>query len=106
MVSRGNVLSAVTLVTSATDSLKKTHQVIKRMDIDETWFLHEWKFDELMDVGTAKHVVCFQRRAPQHFVIDDNEAQSDLSLGSRSFLHRVNDQVRKRKKLNGCNSKQ
>ena len=27
------------------------------------------------------------------------EAESELSLGSRSFLHRVNDQVRKRQKL-------
>ena len=32
------------------------------------------------------------------FVIEDDEAESDLSLGSRSFLRRVNDQVRKRQK--------
>ena len=38
------------------------------------------------------------RGAPQQFVIENDEAQSDLSLGSRSFLHRVNDQVRKRQK--------
>ena len=30
--------------------------------------------------------------------MEDDEAESDLSLGSRSFLHRVNDQVRKRQK--------
>ena len=36
------------------------------------------------------------RGAPQHFVIDNDETESDLSLGSRSFLHRVNDQVRKK----------
>ena len=28
----------------------------------------------------------------------DTEAESELSLGSRSFLHRVNDQVHKRQK--------
>ena len=48
--------------------------------------------------GTRRPVVCPQRGAPQHFVIEDDEAESDLSLGSRSFLHRVNDQVRKRQK--------
>ena len=37
------------------------------------------------------------RRAHQ-FVIEDDETESELSLGSRSFLHRVNDQVRKRQK--------
>ena len=44
---------------------------------------------------TGRPVVCPQRGAPQHFVIEDDEAESDLSLGSRSFLHRVNDKVRK-----------
>ena len=47
--------------------------------------------------GTGRLVVCPQRGAP-HFVIEDGEAESDLSFGSRSFLHRVNDQVRKRQK--------
>ena len=42
---------------------------------------------------TERPVVCPQRGAPQYFVIEDDEAESDLSLGSRSFLHRVNDQV-------------
>ena len=45
---------------------------------------------------TGRPVVCPQRGAPQHFVNENDEAESDLSLGSRSFLHRVNDQVRKR----------
>ena len=47
---------------------------------------------------TEKLVGCPRRGAPQHFVIEDDEAESDLSLGSRAFLHRVNDQVRKRQK--------
>ena len=46
---------------------------------------------------TGRQVVCFQEGAHQ-FVIEDDEAESDLSLGSRSFLHKVNDQVRKRQK--------
>ena len=47
---------------------------------------------------TRRLVVRPQRGAPQHFVIEHYEAESDLSLGSRSFLHRVNDQVPKRQK--------
>ena len=94
-------------------------------NIDITWSSQEWKSDELLDDRTGrtrlKHVslvntrtsfwkkkkitiervipvVRPQRGAPQHFVTEDDEAESDLSLGSRSFLHRVNDQVRKRQK--------
>ena len=98
----GNLLFAVTPVTSATDSLKKhTHQAT-RNNIDKTWSSQEWKSDELMDDRTVRPVVCPQRGAPQHFMEDD-EAESDLSLGSRSFLHRVNDQVRKRQKRSSMN---
>ena len=59
-------------------------------NIDKTWSSQEWKSYELMDV-------CPQGGAHQ-FVIEDDETESELSLGSRSFLHRVNDQVRKRQK--------
>ena len=45
---------------------------------------------------TERPVVCSQRA--HQFVIEDDETESELSLGSRSFLHRVNDQVRKRQK--------
>ena len=45
---------------------------------------------------TGRPVVCSQRA--HQFVIEDDETESQLSLGSRSFLHRVNDQVRKRQK--------
>ena len=46
-----------------------------------------------------KPVVCPERGArAQQFVIGDDETQLDLSLGSRSFLDGVNDQVRKRQK--------
>ena len=55
-----------------------------------------------MDDRTVKPVVCPQRRA-QQFVIGDDETESDLSLGSRSFLDRVNDLVRKRQKRSSMN---
>ena len=58
---------------------------------------------------TVKPVVCPQRGArAQQFIIGDDETELDLSLGSRSFLDRVNDQVRKKTKtiLNGCKKRQ
>ena len=40
-----------------------------------------------------------QREArPQQFVIGNDEAESELSVKSRSFANRVNDQVRRRQK--------
>ena len=40
-----------------------------------------------------------QRKAwPQQFVIGNDEAELELSVESRSFVNRVNDQVRKRQK--------
>ena len=48
-------------------------------------------------IRTGRRVVCPQGGAHQ-FVIEDDETESELSLGSRSFLHRVSDQVRKRQK--------
>ena len=57
---------------------------------------------------TGRPVVCPQGRG-HHFVIEieDDETESELSLGSRSFLHKVNDQVRKKKTiLNTCNRRQ
>ena len=46
--------------------------------------------------GTGRPAVCSQRA--HQFVIEDEETELDLSLRSRSFLDRVNDQVRKRQK--------
>ena len=50
-----------------------------------------------MDDRTERPVVCPQGGGHQ-FVIEDDETESDLSSGCRSFLHKVNDQVRKRQK--------
>ena len=53
---------------------------------------------------TGTPVVCPQRGArPQQFIIGDDETEFELSLGSRSFLDRVNDQVRKRQKRSSMN---
>ena len=74
------------------------------MDDDKAWSSQEWKADELMDDRTGTIVVCLQRGArPQQFIIGDDETELELSLGSRSFLDGVNDQVRKRQKRSPMN---
>ena len=64
----------------------------------QTRFSREYKNDILEEEEnndrTVRPVVCFERA--HQFVVENDETKSDLSLGSRSFLHRVNDQVRKR----------
>ena len=40
---------------------------------------------------------------PQQFIIGNDETESELSAESRSFLNRVNDQVRKRQKRSSMN---
>ena len=40
---------------------------------------------------------------PQQFIIGDDEAELELSLGSRSFLDTVNDQLRERQKRSSMN---
>ena len=53
---------------------------------------------------TGQPVVIPQRGArPQHFIIGKDETESELSEESRSFLSRVNDQVRKRQKRSSMN---
>ena len=71
-------------------------------NIDKTWSSQQWKSDELMDDRTGRPVVSSQHT--DRFIIENDEtnsyaeAESELSLGSKSFLHRVNDQVRTRQK--------
>ena len=71
----------------------------------KNWSSQEWKSDELMEVRTGR----LENEQPpglftQHtdrFIVDDDDmdsntvTESDLSLKSRSFLHRVNDRVRR-----------
>ena len=77
-------------------SWARTHEFQSSLSHEKT--KHVILEEEESHDRTAQPVVYPQRGAPQHFVIEDDEAESDLSLGSRSFLHRVNDQVRKRQK--------
>ena len=74
---------------------------------DKAWSSQEWKSDVLMDDRTVKPIVCPERGA-QQFVIEDDETELELSLGSRSFLDRVNDEMRKRQKtiFNECYRRQ
>ena len=72
---------------------------------DEKWSSQEWKSDEVMEVRIGRIV---NEQPPglfvehtDRFVVDDDDmdsntvAESDMSLKSRSFLHTVNDRVRK-----------
>ena len=69
-------------------------------NVDKTWFSQGWKSDELMEDRTGRPVVTAQHT--NRFIVENDkmnsytEAESEMSLESRSFLHRVNDQVRKR----------
>ena len=74
-------------------------------NVDKTWSSQEWKSDELMEDRTGRLVSeqpagSFTQHTDR-FVIDADDMdsntvrESDLSLKSRSFLHRVNDRVRK-----------
>ena len=61
--------------------------------IDEKWSSQEWKFGEMSGASTGRPVY-------EKFVIDDDmnsdtATETNLSLRSRSSLHRVNDRVRK-----------
>ena len=73
--------------------------------IDEKWSSQEWKSDEMLEARTERPVSgqpagSFTQHTDK-FVIDDDDMDSDIatesyfSLKSRSFLHRVNDRVRK-----------
>ena len=70
------------------------------LNIDKSWSSQEWKSDELMEDRTGRPVVFAQHT--DRFIVENDkmnsytEAESEMSLESRSFLHRVNDQVRKR----------
>ena len=62
-------------------------------NIDDKWSSQVWKYDEMLGTSTGRPVF-------DKFVIDDDTdsdtaRESNLSLKSRSFLHRVNVRVRK-----------
>ena len=74
-------------------------------NINEKWSSQEWKSDEMLEARTVRPVSeqpsgLFSQHTDK-FVVDDDDmhsntvTESDLSLKSRSFLHRVTDRVRK-----------
>ena len=69
-------------------------------NVDKNWSSQEWKSDELWKLETGRPVLFAQhtdRFTVENDDIDSNTvAESEMSLKSRSVLHRVNDQVRKR----------
>ena len=68
---------------------------------DKNWSSREWKSDELMEVRTGRLVYeqppGLSTEHTDKFIVMDSDtvAESDMSLFSKSFLQRVNDQVRK-----------
>ena len=72
-----------------------SHEKTKHVILEEEEETHD---------RTVTPVVCPQRGAmPQQFIIGDDEAEFQLSLRSRSFVDRVNDQVRRRQKRSSMN---
>ena len=72
---------------------------------DEKWSSQEWKSDEVLEarrerLANEQPAGLFTQHTDK-FVIDDDDmdsntvTESDMSVKSRSFLHRVNDRVRK-----------
>ena len=74
-------------------------------DDDKAWSSQEWTSDELMEVTTGRLVYeqppSLFKQHTDRFIVDDDDmdsdtvAESDMSLKSRSYLHKVNDRVRK-----------
>ena len=89
-------------MTPVVASWARTHEFQSSFSHEKT--KHVILEEEETQDRTVTPVVCPQRGArPQQFIIGDDETELDLSLGSRSFLGRVNDQVRKRQKRSMMN---
>ena len=96
------------LLSSRTEQHQKTGRPVEdaysssysEWNVDKTWSSQEWKSDEVMEFRTGRPVVTAQHT--DRLIVEKDkmnsytEAESEMSLESRSFLHRVNDQVRKR----------
>ena len=81
----------------------KTHEFQSSFSHEKTKHVILEEEEETHD-RTGTPVVCPQTGAmPQQFILGDDETELELSLGSRSFLDRVNDQVRKRQKRSSMN---
>ena len=62
-------------------------------NIDEKWSSQEWKSGEMSNTSTGRPV--YDKFAIDDDMDSDTATESNLSLGSRSFLNRVNDRLRK-----------
>ena len=79
-------------------SWARTHEFQPSFSHEKTKHVIMEEEEETHD-RTGTPVVCPWRGAkPQQFISRKDEAELELSLRSRSFLDRVNDQVRKRQK--------
>ena len=82
-------------------SRARTHEFQSRFSLEHKHVIIE---EEENPDRKGTPVVCPQRGArPQRLINGDDDTESELSLGSRSFLSRVNDQVRKRQKRSSMN---
>ena len=95
-------------LTSRTEQHQRTGQLVEdansssysEWNVDKTWSSQECESDELMEDRTERLVVFAQHT--DRFIVENyvmksyTGAESEMSFKSRSFLHRVNDQVRKR----------
>ena len=92
LVSRCSERTPVALSSIASESLGKPDTKVKLL----------WVRKLRSTIRTGRHVVSSQHT--DRFIVENDEtnsyaeAESELSLESRSVLHRVNDQVRKRQK--------
>ena len=108
------------LLSSRTEQHHRTRRLVEdaysssfsEWNADETWSSQEWKSDELMEDGTGRPVV-FAQHTDRFIVENDNvdsytAAESEMSLESRLFFDRVNDQVAKEAEpiFKRCNERQ
>ena len=93
------MMSLIARAPSTLSSLASESPGKKSYESQSTWSAKAEENDR-----TEQPVVYPQRETrPQQFIIGNDETESELSLGSRSFLSRVNDQVRKRQKRSSMN---
>ena len=70
-----------------------------KCDDDRAWSSQEWKTEIKTYERSGRPDINSQEDArPQQFIIGNDETELELSVESRSFVNRVNDQVRKRQK--------
>ena len=87
-------------LSSRTEQQHRTGRPVKDACSSKTWSSPKWKSDELMEDRTGRPVVFAQHT--DKFIVENDKmdsytgAKSEMSLESRSFLNKMNDQVRKR----------